>query len=1340
VLQRDIEAHGRIVSSVVKLSERISGQQKEEEPPSQAVRVARSLERRWHLLFLRGLEWQCHIETLASRKSSKSLGSSRYSSDSEEEPVTKQPRLSRRKSREHGRSSSDQSGHSMRTTRPKRPRASRRQDYDSASSRDDHFDSDVSNDNRFSDDGLYFEDELSQFSVMDTSAPEDSRKTEKVSGGCSTEGRGQEETGDVVDGATNDEKRREMPPLPVIVPIATSTLLDCVHDEINSGRPIEISISNGFSAKGDQNPKRRRIDKDAASFNMSDRKSKNCATFYFKHLDTDSEADCCLVTEEFRNGADDSSEEEWSYRTARSTDKMAAREEVKTAEDVANDGDSKAERSARIRFASIQAGEGEDGSKGEVLPKESTRRVYEEENEQERCEVESEDESKNDKMSIQKLIREVEKLVREEGTAGMSRTFPPLVFEEKGLASNNRAKYIRIKEWLKLNATRPHEGRSVTENWRQTMDSCDASGEYTTGESDVDKQSVSSEDLHSSVVTYRRLDGTLGCTSQSISQEVIDDADKTPIEDGHQPLLETSTPKVMMRSNRKWNGPRPWSVSCISQLANHSNLAETNDPISQFSISESALHQLVATLPTKSVSLDATGSCLPFDNSSSTLLEEAAVGRDGSILKSSSVRRKKSKSRKKNLNRKSESSSEGANANPHSAGSDGCSNHQRSSRKNNTSRAAHANPMECHSHLTTLVKSGSFSGCTARQQLFMEKSTVGGSAPFSRSSRCKWDASTSEEERVDSADYPAYQNNPLLEGQSNADSDVEKNSLGNNSFSEQAWDNYQEKYMSEPYSEVPDLEAASKLLDFGDDYRNFLDSQSDCASSMSAVHGNSPPMPRRRIHHILTESTEDSDSDSDADYICNLLEKSHSQLLMSENIILRANGAPPSGNWIEVESACKENIRCLNAVLAATDHAFPLGKNVKQIHELIKKWETLSTRTEEVRLANDLHRDMAKMCLELRAVHDRLVSYEIVLEQQHLLDERIHQVTNELTTLRDRKTAMLALNVSAHRLIVDSTVSESATVSTLKDDVADLYRIWDEVFQKGNQQLMTLQAVQQFSVKFNELQCALQRDKDTLSVLNVALQSGVTSDVASSVREVARLLSEKQDASCKNGTGPGSVATEGTNMVVLANTGALIVTGTLAHEGGSLSDSGISDSGSEQELSERERRLAALRGLIRVLEAQLTPGSVALVDLSKRVEDVEAELRNLQKQCRHLIVQTAVTAEARSKGQSLGQLEADLTQNIKKESNRPKRNASKSEHPIRGRPPGGLADDDPEDDPGEPTSWIWRVLRSALPFQLALVALFCAAYLLEPHCCEASNTLNLYLTPQLRYVRGPPPV
>lgn len=85
----------------------------------------------------------------------------------------------------------------------------------------------------------------------------------------------------------------------------------------------------------------------------------------------------------------------------------------------------------------------------------------------------------------------------------------------------------------------------------------------------------------------------------------------------------------------------------------------------------------------------------------------------------------------------------------------------------------------------------------------------------------------------------------------------------------------------------------------------------------------------------------------------------------------------------------------------------------------------------------------------------------------------------------------------------------------------------------------------------------------------------------------------------------------------------------LGQEAGTYSDSGISDSGSEQELSERERRLSALRRLTRSLESQLTPGSDALMELWRRVEDAEAELRCLQKQCRELIVRTAASVETK---------------------------------------------------------------------------------------------------------------
>ncbi|CAB0034640.1 unnamed protein product, partial [Trichogramma brassicae] len=951
VLQRDIEAHGRIVSSVVKLGERVAAaeakaiqekrnrcdeerqqqQQQQRDRQQQPLRVASSLERRWHLLFLRALEWQCHIEALAQRVRSKvtpyflpasifhvhilrshyeqgnqtvivyflysvfartrikkcskytvnvaaKYSSSRSSSDSDdEEPVPKQPRLSRRVSGHVGPSSGSSSETNSRNELVRR--RSRRQLKARSSPR----------------------------SVLETAASTEAASSDNRTGSLKT------------------------------APPSTSSTW------IRTRRPTVMRFPKMIISK---------------SYNQVPmiRRRKNGLT----HL--------------------------------------------------------------------------------------------------------------------------VEKLVREEGKE-MSSRVPSLIFNENkcGLLSqqNHKQKYERIKEWLALNSVRCREDTCTSQYCQLTvpesLDSCDASGEYTTGESDIDRQSVTSEeDVQSSVSTSRRVHCGV---SQSNSEELLDNAtDELAAAASPCKPVETSTPKVVMRqkTGNRANEPRPWSVSCIQQIKMATSF-ETQD-LSQHSISETALHKLLpGGMTSKNASLTASGSRAPLNNSTSTLLEETILGPDAHHTKNNTLRRRKNRHRKKNANRKSES------------GSDVLTTHNTRSENSDDVSSGNNNPSiirslrksmgvrQNRSSRALVSKSDSFSGYNVENEPQAE-TTQTNSNPSMKFGFLHTAASVSSESDIDEGDKAAtacvrIARNERIHATCDdtvltikkkratqygveADSDLEKNSLGANSLGEQAWDNYQ-------------LALASQL------------------------------------------------------------------------------------------SRQRQSDRGL------------VGEG-------------------------------------------------------------------ELANLRDSKAAMLALNVSTHRLITDLGQKTSPTLTALKDGVADLYRLWDEAFQKGNQQLCKLQVVHQFEARLAELQCALRRDKDTLAVLDAALQAGATMEVATSVRDVARLLSEKHEARDENGVTLDSPLTptleniESVNVKQISFSDASHTTCS-PFEGGSLSDSGISDSGSEQELSERERRLAALRRLTRSLESQLQPESCddVLGELWRRVEEAEAELRNLQKQCRELIVRTAASVESK---------------------------------------------------------------------------------------------------------------
>lgn len=202
------------------------------------------------------------------------------------------------------------------------------------------------------------------------------------------------------------------------------------------------------------------------------------------------------------------------------------------------------------------------------------------------------------------------------------------------------------------------------------------------------------------------------------------------------------------------------------------------------------------------------------------------------------------------------------------------------------------------------------------------------------------------------------------------------------------------------------------------------------------------------------------------------------------------------------------------------------------------------------------------------------------------------------------------------------------------------------------------------------------------------------------------------------------------------------------------SDSGISDDGGA--LSERERRIGYLRRLAKQLENALA-GSDALKTITERMRAAEAELSTLQETCRDLILQTTVSHNQFLETMNLNSRQPINVQipiiaikggngkgggkqkkKIKKRSSTA--NALTSNADVATAGAGDAGDSDEQDEDTNASGGWWKFFRYAVPIQLVLLAVLFATYGLEPHSCDSMNNFQNSFNPQLRYVRGPPPI
>lgn len=205
---------------------------------------------------------------------------------------------------------------------------------------------------------------------------------------------------------------------------------------------------------------------DISKFNTSNRKGPNCATFYIKHHDTDSDHDIGRgdmgAAEEGRlaetKSVEDSSDDEWTYKQGSASPARV---------NGISDGSGSASESASVRRLSA-------GKKNSVVMRldfgsglenaannsESSDMILngksESTNKTEEPRKAKGSPGRNSLEAIHRLVNQAEEMIREEvspdkmpSTAQASREFEPLVFSDVGkISGNSQAKYTRIRQWL----------------------------------------------------------------------------------------------------------------------------------------------------------------------------------------------------------------------------------------------------------------------------------------------------------------------------------------------------------------------------------------------------------------------------------------------------------------------------------------------------------------------------------------------------------------------------------------------------------------------------------------------------------------------------------------------------------------------------------------------------------------------------------------------------------------------------------------------------------------------------------------------------------------------------
>jgi len=308
-----------------------------------------------------------------------------------------------------------------------------------------------------------------------------------------------------------------------------------------------------------------------------------------------------------------------------------------------------------------------------------------------------------------------------------------------------------------------------------------------------------------------------------------------------------------------------------------------------------------------------------------------------------------------------------------------------------------------------------------------------------------------------------------------------------------------------------EVQPLTSLLNFGDDYRKYIDSLSDSSCSVQRVRGSRRVKKRSmRRREGLHGCPYESQSEAELEETCIALSSSQASMERVEQSATSFFSKPPhqrdNAVYEEILAECSQNVNLLFHLLdnVTKGESFAKQKKCRDIRLLIGRWERLlQTVSESVHNAT-VHSGLRDQIDRLK---ESLGGFQTGKEgnDEKELDVRLTAIKAEQARLEEQKAVLLSISLAVHTFLADLSTSShvdtqhKALANQLKQEVVELYSLWDLCHHQTSGEFSKveacLQQLSQVQLELGELRAELSLENDALLV-RAARQEGKTENTS----------------------------------------------------------------------------------------------------------------------------------------------------------------------------------------------------------------------------------------------------